>query len=174
MWESGHSNGVKEKNAFKFLNKYLVIIPVSAALVIALLTVIIACGGKEDKEYLFDEVADNYAFIFNRIFYNPEGYKFHSLDIYCLEDDDLPGIVHYFVHAKYRAYIEIDEEWAEIDEVYYGDNGMLESFYCLSWDTIEGFEEVNEQFNIAVKEGHKKTYSIQEIQDIIDRNKPSA
>ena len=159
---------MKKKRIGPALRKPSVILPVLAVLVIAALAIILtACG----KKYSFEQVENQYFHIFNSAFQDPEDYEFHSLEAYCMEDDNLPGKVHYFIHAKFKGYIDIDEEWAEIEEVFYGDNGELEGFYCLSWDSIEGFEDINEQFDRAVKEGQKKTYSMQEIQELIDQNR---
>lgn len=89
-----------------------------------------------------------------------------------MEDENLKGVVHYYIHAKYRAYIDILEEWDDIDEVSYGDNERIENSYSLSWDSIEGFEDVNERFNKAVKDGTHKTYTAEEIETLINNNKP--
>ncbi len=83
----------------------------------------------------------------------------------------MPGVVNCYAHAKYAGLIESNEEWAEIDEVYFGDDGLLYSFYCLHWDSIEGFEDVNAQYERAIKEGVKKVYTPEEIEALLEKNR---
>lgn len=126
---------------------------------------------RRPKNIPFAQVEEQYFHNFNVTFPNPEKYSFESFDAYCMEDKKLKGVLHYFIHAKYRAYIDILREWDDIDEVSYGDNGEIENTYCLSWDSIEGFEDVNEEFNKALKEGIHKTYTTEEIENLIKNNK---
>ena len=142
--------------------------------------IIIACGvlyiiqvkGKQNKDYHVDEAERQFFYIFNRTFSNPEGYHFRSLETYCLEDDISPERVYIFIRAQFDGYIEIDNEWADMDLVYYGENGHLDSFFGLNWEDIEAFERHVEQYQKAVKEGVKKTYTLAEIQEMIDKYKP--
>lgn len=121
-----------------------------------------------EKKYPFDQVAENWAFLFNRIW---DQYEMHSLEVYFMKDDILPGVVNCYAHAKYAGFVETDEDWAEIDEVYFGDDGLLYSFYCLSWDSIEEFEDVNAEYERAVKEGVKKVYTPEEIEALLEKNR---
>lgn len=44
----------------------------------------------------------------------------------------------------------------------------LNNSYCLSWDDLNGFEEVNKEFQRAKKEGVHKSYSNTEIEKLIE------
>lgn len=106
-----------------------------------------------DKEF-FRQIA---------LVYEEDEYQLHSLDAYYLSDTKT-----FFYNAKYTSYSPIDEKWYDVDEVKYGTIGKFHNFYCLSWDSLHGFEGVNEEFKQAVKEGVHKTYTQEELQKLLD------
>lgn len=172
MLENGHSE--KEDKRISKSKKWFGAVCI-AVIILVLLGVVLFFDHrakiKKENDY-FDQILEQYFYNFNVAFPDSESYSFESLDAYCMEDENKKGVIHFYVNAKYKAYIDISEEWDDIDEVSYGDNGELENSYSLSWDSIEGFEDVNESFNKAVKEGTHKTYTIKEINDLINNNKP--
>lgn len=89
--------------------------------------------------------------------------EFKSLDAYYLRDTRT-----YYYNAKYTFYEEIEGKWCDVDEVAYGSIGHFENMYCLSWDTLHGFDEVDKEFKRAVKEGVHKTYTEEEIQEMLE------
>ncbi len=82
-----------------------------------------------------------------------------TLDAYYLETEDKV-----FYNIKYRMYFEADRTWYEVDQVKYGVNGEWINAYCLSWDQLYGYEDVNAVFERAKKEGVHKTYTKEEIE----------
>ncbi len=168
MLENGHSKSSNCRKHFFSLKKWIIITIIS---MIAVTITFFVINEKRSANYSFDETANDYFYRFNYAFPDSDKYMFHSLEAYYIEDDDLPGIVHYFFHAKYTAYIELLEKWSDIEEVAYGHNGKLENSFCLSWDNLDGFEDAVAQFNRAVKDGVKKTYTMQEIQKLIEKNR---
>ena len=168
MSEAGNSN---EKVNKKY--KWIVLI-LLLAISLIIVAFVLAHFEKSKNSYSFDQVEKVFFEKFNFSFPDQKDYEFHSLDAYCIEDENIPDTYHYFVDAKYKAYFnysddEDDNGWYEIEEVHFGRNG-LDAYYCLNWDNIEGFEKENELFNKAVKEGHHKSYTQEEIQKLIEEN----
>lgn len=128
--------------------------------------------GKDNKDYHYEEAERQFFYIFNRSFPDPDGYHFRSLETYCLEDEISSERMYIFIRAQFDGYVEIDNEWADMDLVYYGENGHVDAFFGLNWKNLEGFEKQVEQYQKAVKEGIKKTYTMEEIQEMIDKYKP--
>lgn len=89
--------------------------------------------------------------------------KFHSLDAYYLEDTKT-----FYYNGKYTSYSSSDDKWYNVDEVSYGSVGHFENSYCLSWDKLYGYEEADSEYKRALKEGVHKTYTQQEIQELLD------
>ena len=152
-----------------------VILKLSALFVFATLAVaLIIVYRKKNVRYSFSEIEKNWALDFNFTYPDPAEYEIHSLDIYCVKDDNLPKTFQYYVRTKYKSYNDFPEfgiiGWGEVDKVSFGTNGRIEGSYCLSWDNIDGFESVNEEFNKAVKEGHHKSYTQEEIRKLIEEN----
>lgn len=103
---------------------------------------------------------------FFRLFANqftPEDYKFTSLDAYYLKDTDK-----YYYNAKYTLYISTEGEWFDIDDVYVGKKGQINSSFCLSWDDLNGYEEAAKEFERAKSEGVHRTYTTGEIQSSLE------
>ena len=168
MLENGRSNNEKSNSK----KKYIGIVGALAAVLI-LAGLLIYFVRKPDKmKYSFDKIEEQYFYNFNVAFPNADNYSFESVDAYCIEDEEQKNVIHYYIHAKYKAYIDILEKWDNIDEVSYGTNEKLENSYSLSWDSIKGFEDVNENFKKAVKEGVHKSYTAKEIETLINQNKP--
>lgn len=152
--------------------KAIVLLVILAALSLGVFFILTNSKEKSNADPFFETVEKQYFSLFNSVFPNPDGYEFHSLEVYSIRDENIPDRYHYFFHAKYNAYIEMEKEWSEIDDVTFGDSGGIEGFYCLSWDSIEGYEKINERFNRAVKEGEKKVYSLEEIKLLLEQNQP--
>lgn len=165
--------GVKErvKSVLRFKKPAFWVIA-AAVVACAVLALCFLTNQRRYADPMFETVEKQYFRLFNKTFSDPEGYEFHSLEVYSMKDENIPHRWHYFFHAKYRAFIEIDQEWSEIEEVTFGDSSGLEYFYCLTWDSIEGYEQVNDEFNQAVKEWKKKTYTMEEIRTLLAQNKP--
>lgn len=100
---------------------------------------------------------------FVSLYENDDEYEFYSLDAYYLEDTRT-----FFYNAKYKSYSPIDDTWYEVDEVRYGSMGHFENSYCLSWDELYGFDEVDKEFKQAQKEGIHKTYTQDEINTLFE------
>ncbi len=158
MLVSGHSDNRK-----KATNRNIVIILTSVVCVAVLLGVIVLRNHR--PQYSFDMIADKFFAFLTSVFPDERSYIFQRLDGYCMEDE--MGEVTFYLNAKYEAYYEDDDEWVKIDEVYYGDKNYSNT-YCLSWDDLNGFEEVNEDFKEAVKEGYHKEFTMEEIQNLIN------
>jgi len=170
MQVSGRSEKPKGNKKKLFSGKCKILILAFALIVSGVVLYFVLSKNKDKKEYSFTEIENQFFYMFNVTFPKPENYEFYSVEAYCIDDDNISGMVHYFVHAKYKAFIDIENKWAEIDEVAFGDNGRLENSYCLSWPSIDGFESENELFQRAVREGTKKSYSAQEIQELLRKN----
>lgn len=94
--------------------------------------------------------------------FEQDEYEFYSLDAYYLEDEK-----EFYYNAKYKCYSSVDDTWYEIDEVTYGSLNKFYNSYCLSWDDLQDFEEVNKEFQRARKEGIHKTYTSDEIEEFL-------
>ena len=167
---------MSESGLFKFSlkrKKRNILISLIIILIVACIFVFFLFHERE-KKYSFDEIEKDWFTRFNFTYPNSDEYEINSLDVYCIEDDNLPQVVNYYVHAKFKAYNNFPEfdmvGWDEIDEVSYGRNGHIEVSYCLSWDNINGFESINEDFNKAIKEGYHKSYTQEEIEKLIEEN----
>ena len=95
--------------------------------------------------------------------YDEGEYEFYSLDAYYLMDT---GYV--FYNAKYKAYIELEDKWVDVDEVVYGRKGKFDNKYCRSWDDLNGFEDIDKEFERTVKEGRHKEYTQEEIEKLLN------
>ena len=126
------------------------------------------------KEYFFKDVEAQFFYIFNSTYPISELYRFKSMEAFCMDNQENEGGDHYFVHACYSAYSELDEKWNEIEVVRYGDNGNLENAFFLNWpnNVLEHYQGAQTLYQRAVKEGIKKTYTMEEIQEMIDKYKP--
>ena len=171
MSESEHSN---DNRTAVFWRRGLFIFAIILAVSTGVLVWISFSKREEKNNISFNAIEERYFTMFNKDYPDPEDYKFQSLEAYAIEDEDAPWRVYYFVHERYRGWVEIDNEWADYDVVYYGDNGSLENFFCVNatQDILEFYREPMERYNKAVKEGVKKTYTLAEIQKMIDLYKP--
>lgn len=95
--------------------------------------------------------------------YDEGEYEFYSLDAYYLLDT---GLI--FYNAKYKAYIELEDKWVDVDEVVYGRKDKFENKYCRSWDDLNGFEGIDKEFERTVKEGRHKEYTQEEIKELLE------
>ena len=95
--------------------------------------------------------------------YDEGEYEFYSLDAYYLLDT---GLI--FYNAKYKAYIELEDKWVDVDEVVYGRKDKFENKYCRSWDDLNGFEGIDKEFERTVKEGRHKEYTQEEIEELLE------
>ena len=59
-------------------------------------------------------------------------------------------------------------KWEDIDEVMYGPYGKIHNMYCLSWDDLSGFEDINEEYKETKKNGVHKTYTVDDVEKLID------
>lgn len=127
-----------------------------------LISVVVYRTLNKKEEVSFDENDKLFFDMFVNQF-EPEEYEFYSLDAYYLEDTR-----EYYYNAKYKCYSSIDDKWYEIDEVTYGALNKFYNSYCLSWDDLNGFEEVDKEFQRAKKEGVHKSYSSKDIEKLIE------
>ena len=171
MSGSGHST--KNKTGV-FLRRGLFIFLIILAILAGVFVWISFSKGKENNKISFNAIEEQYFAMFNYDYPDPNSYEFQSLEAYAIEDEDAPWRVYYFVHERYRGWVEIDNEWADYDVVYYGDNGHLENFFCVNEPQafLEFYREAMERYNKAIKEGVKKAYTLVEIQEMIDKYKP--
>ena len=139
--------------------KLIVIIGIIAVLVCI---VVVGIGFNHVfKEVSFSENEELYFKMFVDTF-DEGGYEFYSLDAYYLMDT---GMIYY--NGKYKAYIEIEDKWYDVDEVVYGNKGIIYSKYCRSWDQLYGFEGIDEDFERAKEEGMHKEYTKEEIEELL-------
>lgn len=137
-------------------------------IIIIALIAIISIGGivffilNNDKEVSFDSNDKEYFKMYVNLF-EPGEYEVHSLDAYYLEDTKT-----FYYNGKYTCYSSTDDTWYDVDEVSYGSIGHFENSYCLSWDSLYGYDEVDDEYKRALKEGVHKTYTQKEIQDLLD------
>lgn len=90
-------------------------------------------------------------------------YEFYSLDAYYLMDT---GLI--FYNGKYKAYIELEDKWVDVDEVVYGRKGKFDNKYCRSWDDLYGYEDIDKEFERTMKEGIHKEYTQEEIKELLE------
>ena len=123
------------------------------------------------QTHSFDDVLYQYFYILHHYDYNTDNCKIHSVEAYAIPDEKTTLRTLYFVRSKYTLYIDILEEWDEIDKIYYGDNGHLENFFCLNWtqEELKPFEEKYELFKKAVNEGERVSLTEEEISEWIER-----
>lgn len=117
---------------------------------------------KKIERVSFDENAKLYFYIFADT-YNQNEYEFYSLDAYYLEDSNM-----YFYNGKFKGYTSIDDTWSDIDQVCYGENKYFDNMYCRSWDELYGFEDVDKEFERAMREGIHKSYTKEEIEKLLE------
>lgn len=153
-----------------FRKKAIIIFLIILAVVGVAVLSIVKINSVKPK-YSFDDVLYQYFFTLNHYDYNADNCKIHSVEAYAIPDDKTTWRTHYFIRSKYTLYIDILEEWNEIDKIYYGDNGHLENFFCLNWtqEELEPFEEEYELFKKAVKDGEHVSLTKEEISQWIER-----
>ena len=95
--------------------------------------------------------------------YKQNEYEFYSLDAYYLEDSNM-----YFYNGKFKGYTSFDNTWSDIDQVCYGKNKYFDNMYCRSWDELYGFEDVDKEFERAMREGVHKSYTKEEIEKLLE------
>ncbi len=95
--------------------------------------------------------------------YNQNEYEFYSLDAYYLEDSNM-----YFYNGKFKGYTSFDDTWSDIDQVCYGKNKYFDNMYCRSWDELYGYEDVDKEFERAMREGIHKSYTKEEIEKLLE------
>lgn len=118
---------------------------------------------KRDGEVSFEMNDKEYFRQFVYLYETNEEYEFYSLDAYYLKDTRT-----YYYNGKFKIYLQMDDAWYDIDEVKYGSIGHFENSYCLSWDGLHGFENVDKEFKRAQKEGVHKTYTQEEISKFLE------
>lgn len=165
------NSDVNVKKSVKLKEKLLVSCIAIILLSCIILAGIVSAKGKDDNKYLFDSMANGVFYNLNDTFTKSEQCEIHSVDGYSIENHSKP-YTNYFINVKYRAYLDFEDKWYEIDEVFYGKEGHVEGSYCLNWDSIEGFEAEHEEFKRAVKYGFHKEYTSEEIRQLLEKNKP--
>jgi len=161
--------GINNKGIFK---KRLLVSCIAFILIAGVIIVgVVLVKGKEDNKKIIDTMAAGVFYNLNGTFQKSEYCEIHSVDGYCIENKNKP-YSNCFINVKYRAYLDFEDKWYEIDEVYYGKEGHVEGFYCLNWDSIEGFETEHEEFERAVKDGYHKEFTSEEIRQLREKNKP--
>lgn len=126
------------------------------------LSVAICYFVRDKKKVTFEDNGKLYFKLFANTFDEDE-YEFHSLDAYYLEDTQT-----YYYNGKYKAYIVLEGKWCEIDEVNYGRYKVFDNMYCRSWDELYGYEDVDKEFERAMREGIHKSYTKEEIEKLLE------
>ncbi len=139
--------------------KMYVVFGIVAALIVAAVVILAVLFRKDPVS--FEENDKLYFKMFANL-WEEDQYEFESLDAYYLSDTGK-----YYYNAKYSAYIELEEAWSSIDEVRYGGYAKFYNCFCLSWDSLYGFEAENEEFKRAQLEGVHKTYTQSEIEALL-------
>ena len=113
------------------------------------------------KEKAFDANEELYFKMFANT-YDEGEYEFYSLDAYYLIDT---GLV--FYNGKFKAYIELEDKWVDVDQVVYGTRGNVENMYCRSWEDLYEFEEIDKEFQRTIEDGMHKEYTKEEIEELL-------
>ena len=140
--------------------KYLIIaVVVTIATAIAVIATLKLFKSDEIK---YEESDKAFARTFTGIC-EPGKYEIKSLDVYYSEDTGT-----YYYNIKYKLYVDLNKKWEDIDEVMYGPYGKIHNMYCLSWDDLSGFEDINEEYKETKKNGVHKTYTVDDVEKLID------
>ena len=93
--------------------------------------------------------------------------KMESIDAYYYKDKKNLNNDEYFYHTVYSTYWEEDGEWHPYTEVHYGAEGDVSYiFNKAEWSTA--CPDKREEYEIAVEKGQHKSYTKEEIQELID------
>ncbi len=93
--------------------------------------------------------------------------KMESIDAYYYKDKKNLNNDEYFYHTVYSTYWEEDGEWHPYTEVHYGAEGDVSYiFNKAEWSTA--CQDKREEYEIAVEKGQHKSYTKEEIQELID------
>ena len=153
-------NGNIKKRKFIVIGSIIVVIGIALIIFWMKYRDYYAVSFDAGEEYFFEE--------FNWLFDNPDEYEFESLDAYYYKEN-FNSIGKYYFHAVYSYWFEVDDEWHDIDKVEYGTYGKLSGSFCLSWDSLEGFESDYEDYLKAVENGVHKSYTKEEIYELIEK-----
>ncbi len=99
---------------------------------------------------------------------NKSNIKIESIDAYYNEDDNKLRKVDYFYHIVYSIFRIEDEEWHPIDVVYFGENGDVRQYFSEAEFAKNINTDEREKYEIAVEKGQHKSYTKEEIQELID------
>ena len=160
-------NGVTKEPVSR--KKVLIIGVLFCAIVLGAIVGVVIVMNKGVAEADFSKSEEAFFQFWSRSHTVPEYYEIKSLDIYyyC---EDVPGALGtYYFHVIFSEYLDFEDEWYDVDEVLYGPIGKISSFYCLSWDSLAGFEEVNRKFQLAVEEGTHKSYDVSKFAEYIEK-----
>lgn len=137
--------------------------------IILILTIAVIIRKTTSDGVSFDDNEKAFFQYFSYFNSNSEEYKVKNLDAYYYDNGTPLGI--YFFRVQYSCCYEEENKWYDIDEVIYGSKGKIENSYCLSWDSLNGFEEKNKEFQQAVKNGVHKSYDVSKFQEYLDKYK---
>ena len=62
----------------------------------------------------------------------------------------------------------MEDNRVDIDSVVFGTKGKFEDMYCRTLDGLVGFEDVEKEFERAIKEGAHKEYTQEEIKELLE------
>ena len=155
--------------------KRIWIIIIAAVLLITAAVAYIYTRNSGSEEVSFSENERVFFQMFGREFSDSSEYRIKSLDAYYYDDGEKEGFPSsyptgtYFFRVVYSFYFDVEDEWYDVDEVKYGSYGKIDNMYCLSWDSLSGFEEVNRKFQLAVEEGTHKSYDVSKFAEYIEK-----
>ena len=93
--------------------------------------------------------------------------KMESIDAYYYKDKKNLNNDEYFYYTVYSTYWEEDGEWHPYTEVHCGAEGDVSYiFNNAEWSTA--CQDKREEYEIAVEKGQHKSYTKEEIQELID------
>ena len=93
--------------------------------------------------------------------------KMESIDAYYYKDKKNLNNDEYFYYTVYSTYWEEDGEWHPYTEVHCGAEGDVSYiFNKAEWSTA--CQDKREEYDIAVEKGQHKSYTKEEIQELID------
>ena len=99
---------------------------------------------------------------------NKSNIKIESIDAYYRDDDDEIFKVDFFYHMVYSIYRIEDDRWHQVDEVHFGMDGDVSRFFNMAEFAKDVYPEERGKYEIAVEEGQHKSYTKEEIQELID------
>ena len=99
---------------------------------------------------------------------NKKNIKIESIDAYYNEDDNKLRKVDYFYHTVYSIYVTEDDSWHQVDEVHFGVDGDVSKYFNMAEFAKNNNTDEREKYEIAVEKGQHKSYTKEEIQELID------